>query len=275
LEAVESLRNQYRKELEEKQIEIIVVDNASEKKVVDRIERGLSGRSGVTLIKNDENLGFGKGCNLGTKHSKAEFVLFLNSDTNTHDRGFLGMADFLKRNPKVAIAGGRLLNLDGSKQNSVGKFYNLLNLAITLFGGGKIGLLSSSPDQAKKVDWVTGACMMVSKNIFEKIGGFDKDFFMYMEDMELCYRAKKEGYDTYYYPKVSVIHKEQGSSNRGFAIVNIYKGILLFYKKHKSKLEYNIVRRFLWLKAGAVYLLGRLTNNSYYINTYKETLKIL
>ena len=274
LTCVSTLRKQYEKELEDKQVEIIVVDNASEKEVVDGVQKGLRDLAGVHLVKSRQNLGFGKGCNLGAKYSKGEFVLFLNSDTKTNDRGFLEMVNFLKDNPRVAILGGRLLNFDKTPQASAGKFYTPLNFYIMLFGGEKFGLLRSSPDNVRAVDWVSGACFMVNKEIFNELSGFDKNIFMYMEDMEICYRAKKNGFMTYYYPKVSVEHMQHGSSNRSFAIFNIYEGILYFYKKHKSNLEYQIVRLSLFIKALGVYFLGRLTNNSYYTKTYGQALEI-
>ncbi|MEK9175937.1 MAG: glycosyltransferase family 2 protein [Patescibacteria group bacterium] len=274
LECVGSLQKLYKAELENKIVEIIVVDNASKTATVEGVEKELGGLPGVKLIKSQENLGFGRGCNLGAENAKGDFVLFLNSDTKTSDRGFLEMTEFLKSNPKVGVLGGKLKNFDGSPQASVGKFYNLFNFFVMLFGLEKFGFLRSSPGDVCKVDWVSGACMMVNKSIFEKIGGFDKIFFMYIEDMELCYRAKKQNYLTYYYPKVSVFHKEQGSSNRTFAVVNIYKGLLYFYKIHKSRLEYNIVKVSLKTKALGVYLLGKITNNSYYISTYGQALEI-
>ncbi|MBI4098007.1 MAG: glycosyltransferase family 2 protein [Candidatus Levybacteria bacterium] len=274
LDAVKSLRERYDKELREKQVEIIVVDNASERRVVEELEESLSNSGGVVLIKSEENLGFGKGCNLGSKRSKGDFILFLNSDTRTLDRGFLEMADYLKINPKTAVLGGRLLNTYGTSQASVGKFYSLANFFIMLFGGEKFGLLRASPNKICQVDWVSGACFMVNKKIFNDLGGFDENMFMYMEDMEFCFRAKKKGYLTFYFPKVSVSHMREGSSNRTFAVVNIYRGILYFYKKHKSKAQYRIVRFFLWFKAMGVYLLGKFTNNSYYTNTYGQALKI-
>ena len=152
-------------------------------------------------------------------------------------------------------------------------FYNLFNVLLMLFGGERMGLLRSSPKVTKKIDWVSGACMMVNKNIFDKVGGFDINIFMYVEDMEFCYRLGKMGYDTYFYSNVSVSHKEQGSSNRTFAVVNIYEGIAYFYKKHKSAIEYQVVKFFLFLKALTVYILGKLTNNSYYTKTYGEVLR--
>lgn len=275
LDCVSSIRKQYQSELDRDKIEIIVVDNASSKEIVDEIEDRLKGLSGIRLIKNKENLGFGSGCNEGVGYAGGEFVLFLNSDTEVFDRAFLGMTEFLKKNQKVGILGGRLLNSDGNPQASVGKFYNLVFFFIMLFGGERFGLLRSSPDNVRKVDWVSGACMMVNKKTFEQLSGFDKNIFMYTEDMELCFRAKKKGILTYYYPNSEIGHKQLGSSNRTFAVLNIYKGILYFYKKHKSKLEYCLVWFLLFLKAMGIYLLGRLTNNSYYIKTYGQALRDL
>ena len=79
--------------------------------------------------------------------------------------------------------------------------------------------------------------MMVNKKMFNLIGGFDKNIFMYMEDMEISFRANRKGIETYFYPDARVMHKEYGSSNRGFAIINIYKGLLYFYKKYMKYLR--------------------------------------
>lgn len=274
VDCLDSLREQFAQELKEEAVEIIVVDNASEKEVTEGIEKYLSGKSHIKLIKSKENLGFGRGCNLGAQNSKGEFILFLNSDTRVGDKGFLKMTEYLKEHPKVGIIGGRLSNYDKSLQPSAGKFYNLINFFLLMFGGEKFGLLKSSPERISKVDWVAGACLMISRNVFEKIEGFDKNIFMYIEDMEISYRANKNGFSTYFFPDVLVMHKEQGSSNRSFAIVNIYKGILYFYKKHKSPISYKIVRATLFTKAKSVYLLGKITNNSYYISTYGQTLEL-
>jgi GT2 family glycosyltransferase len=115
---------------------------------------------------------------------------------------------------------------------------------------------------------------MVRRNFFEKIGGFDKEIFMYMEDMELCYRAKKKGFSTYFYPHVMLFHRELGSGNKTFAILHIYAGVLLFFRKHKSWHELYIAKILLFSKAFILNLIGKLTKNSYYINTYGEVLKI-
>lgn len=116
--------------------------------------------------------------------------------------------------------------------------------------------------------------MMMRQEIFRKLKGFDEHFFMYMEDMEICFRAKKLGFSTYFYPNVNVLHKELGSSNRTFAIVHIYEGLLYFYKKHRSVFEYRLVRGLLLIKALLMILLGYVVRNSYLTSAYRKALRV-
>jgi len=125
----------------------------------------------------------------------------------------------------------------------------------------------------KEVDWVSGGFMLIKRSVFEEMDGFDEHFFMYMEDMELCYRLKKRNKTVWYVPDARVVHIGQGSSNRSFAIVQIYKGLLYFYKKHKSHVEYLLVKFMLVLKGRMSIFVGILTNNSYLRSTYSQALK--
>ena len=115
---------------------------------------------------------------------------------------------------------------------------------------------------------------MIRKNIFKELHGFDEKIFMYTEDMELCYRAKLAGYDTMFYPDVHVIHAEHGSGNRSFAIIHIYKGLLYFYKKHYSRMQYISVRLLLLIKAYVAIFIGVITQNNYLTSTYRKALAI-
>lgn len=115
---------------------------------------------------------------------------------------------------------------------------------------------------------------MVRKKMFDNLGRFDKHIFMYMEDMELCFRAKKEGLDTYFYPHVEVFHTSQGSSNRSFAIIQIYKGILYFYKKFMPNWQYEIARILLRCKAGILAIIGRILGNQYLQTTYAQAFNL-
>ena len=116
--------------------------------------------------------------------------------------------------------------------------------------------------------------MMIRKGLFEKLGGFDEHFFMYMEDMELCFRAKKRGFATYFFPKTVVVHNELGSGNRTFAVLSIYKGLLYFYKKHKTFIQYILVKLLLKAKAAFAFVVGLCTQNTYLIATYRKALSL-
>lgn len=272
LNCVRSIVEQYKKELDNGKFEIILVDNNSEDDSVKAFNRLKI--NNLQIIESKENLGFAKGCNLGAKQANGDYLLFLNSDTEIKDQGFIKMVDYLNQNKQVAILGGKLKNLDGTSQLSAGKFYNLVSLFLMLLGFEKKGLLRESPNEIKSVDWVSGASLMIRKEIFNKVNGFEKELFMYIEDMELCFKAKKKRFLTYFYPNIMLFHESLGSSNRSFAIVNIYKGILFFYKKHKPNWQYKIAKAMLLAKSKILVSFGKLTRNSYYINTYEETLKL-
>ena len=205
LHCIESIVKQYEKELKNKTLEIVVVDNASSDASASQISNLKSQISNLQIILNKDNVGFGKGCNIGAKEASGKYILFLNSDTQVKDRGFLKMIEFLEQNNKIGILGGKLLNSDGSLQASGGNFYNLWNLFLVLIGGERFGLTRKSPKKIEKVDWVSGACMMIKKELFERLSGFDEHFFMYIEDMEFCYRVKRLGYTIYYFPNTKGI----------------------------------------------------------------------
>lgn len=274
LQCLKSLIEQYHKALKEKEIEIILVDNHSSDDSIKAFELFIKDHPYIQLIENQENMGFSKGCNIGAKKAKGEYIVFLNSDTQVIDMSLLKMINFAETHTKSAVIGGRLKNIDGSIQESVGKFYTLSQVLLVLFGGRVFNLGKQNPTNEMKVDWVSGAYMLVKKDIFDKVGGFDETIFMYVEDMDFCYRVKKMGYDVWFYPYSKIIHKERGSSNRSFAIVEIYKGILHFYTMHKTRGEYVIVKILLILKAEMAIVVGYLTNNTYLVETYKKALQI-
>lgn len=272
IECINSLVEQYKQEFEKELFEIILVDNASSDDSLEAIKRLKI--NGLKTVESKENLGFSKGCNLGVKNAIGEYLLFLNSDTEIKDQGFVKMLDYIKKNENVGILGGALKNENGTSQSSAGKFYNLLNLFLMLIGLERLGFLRESPKIIKQVDWVSGACLMVKRKIFEKIGGFEKELFMYGEDMELCFRANKKGFSTYFYPEITLFHKERGSSNRTFAILNIYQAILFFYKQHKPNWQYQIARFLLYSKSLILKSVGIIFKKKYLVETYGQTLEL-
>ncbi len=271
---VSSLVTHYKKQLENGIFEIIVFDNNSQDDSVALLKKDFATQKGVRIVSHDKNEGFTRGNNVAAKLAKGKYLLFLNSDTEVKDQGILSMVAFFEGHKDAGIVGGKLVNQDGTIQSSAGKFYTMLNAFFMLLGIERLGILRTAPQKISRVDWVSGACMMVRSDIFKKLKGFDEKIFMYVEDMELCYRAMKNHFATYYFTQVTIVHKEQGSSNRSFAILNIYKGLLYFYEKHRPSWEYAIIRFSLRMKASISIAIGILTNNTYLRTTYTKALHI-
>lgn len=277
LSCVASVFNQYQKQLDKGEFEIIVVDNLSQDNSLEFLRRAFAKNKykSIYLIPNSENSGFGRGCNFGASYAKGEFLLFLNNDTQVLDTGLLSMVDFLDSRPQVGVVGGRMENEDRTQQASAGSFYTFFNAILMIFGMQRFGMVYSSPKNIQKTDWVSGSSLMIRRSLFEKISGFDKEIFMYMEDVDICYRVKKAGMLVYYYPNVTIIHMGQGSTNRKFAVVNIYKGLMYFYKKHMPQWQTKVIELLLRFKAIVLIRLGKAIHNNYLLTTYEEALKAI
>jgi len=277
ISCINSLWEQYESEFTHNKMEVIIVDNDSQDDSVEAIRNEIKEKKFVNMhvIANPTNSGFGAGCNVGAKAAKGKYILLLNNDTLVKDKGLLRMAEYCDEHADVAILGGQLRNFNGSLQASAGKFYTPLYVFLLMIGGQRFGLLDKSPREIQKVDWVKGGLLMIRKNVFEELGGFDEKIFMYTEDMELCYRAHLKGLGIYFYPDVQVLHKDQGSSNKTFAIVNIYKNLLYFYKKHRSPGEYAYLQWLLKTKAVVMIEIGYMFGIKYLGETYEKAKKEL
>jgi len=271
---INSLWEQYADELRSDKMEVIIVDNDSQDNSVAQIREEIKNKkfANMQVIAHKQNAGFGAGCNVGEAASKGTFVLFLNNDTIVKDKGLLEMTRYADDHPEVAILGGQLRNFDGSLQASTGRFYTPKYAFLLLIGGQRMGMLDRSPKTIEKVDWVKGGLLLIRRDVFAQLNGFDEKIFMYTEDMELCYRAHLKGLGIYFYPDVMVLHKDQGSSSKTFAIVNIYKNLLYFYKKHRSPSEYRLVKSMMVTKARSLIAIGKITKNAYLVETYEKAL---
>ncbi|HEY4874389.1 MAG TPA: glycosyltransferase family 2 protein [Puia sp.] len=272
---ITSLWDQYAKEFGDNKMEVIIVDNDSQDDSVFAIRDEIKKKkfANMQLIANDKNSGFGIGCNIGAKASKGDFILFLNNDTIVKDDGLVKMAEYCQENSDVAILGGQLRNFDGSLQASTGNFYTLWYAFLLLIGGQRFGLLDRSPKKIEEVDWVKGGLLMIRREVFEQLKGFDEKIFMYTEDMELCYRARLIGKKVYFYPEVNVLHMDHASTSKTFAIVNIYKNLLYFYKKHRSEFEFDILKFLMQTKAVFAIGIGKISGKTYLVETYEKALK--
>lgn len=258
--------------------EIIVVDNASIDGSVQAIKKSKIRNTKYKILVNEVNLGFAAANNIGAKKAKGKYLLFLNSDTKLLSNLLPEIVDWMSNNEDVAISTCKLLNADKSTQPSGGHFPNLLNVASWMFFVNKIPLLnlivkSYHPptkyfESEHEQDWITGAFFLVRRDIFNKLKGFKKEYFMYVEEADLCFRAKKEGHKIWYLPKWQIIHFGQASASSEFALTSEYKGIKLFYKNNYPSYQLPILRLLLKLGAVVRILAYALLGNSKRVKTY-------
>lgn len=260
------------KQLKSFDYEIIIVDNNSYDDSVNVIRESFPK---VKLIESKKNLGFAGGCNLAAKRAKGEYLLFLNSDTELRENTPEKLLRVFAKFPEAGVVGGMLENADGTLQRSSGSFYTLRKVFIMLFGGDKAEIKRFNDNAIRKVDWVSGGCLMISQPLFNALNGYDEHFFMYVEDVELCFRVHKAKRAVYIDPSSIVMHVGQGSSDKTFAIINIYTGLKYFYKKHANTLQYSILLGLLRSKALMVITIGKVTRNNQLVHRYSEALKVL
>jgi len=249
--------------------EIIVVENGSMDGSLKMLHNFSKKRPELILIDAKENLGFGRGNNRGADRAKGEYLLFINSDTLIFNNAIKNALENFKAHPESGVYSCQLLNGDKTHQPSGGHFPTLGRLLAWQFfiddlpfigdliksihphepgfffwhqfflkkdTRVKSGIVENYPD------WVTGDFMMVKKNIFEEVGGFDKNIFMYTEEMELCYRIRKLEYKTYYSDTPAIIHLGGASGGSILAITSEIKNMIYFWKKHKQTWQLPLVK---------------------------------
>lgn len=257
--------------------EIIVLDNASKDNSTKMLQEMSLKHKNLHVILNKENIGFGRGNNQAVKKAKGQYLLLLNSDTLILDNAIEKTFNYYVAHEKTQhFLGIKLLNADKTAQPSAALFFTLPVLFAFLFlKGDTLGVTRTSPDVITKTDWVSGACIMCKKQYFQDINGFDEEIFMYMEEVDLLYRAKQAGFDTYFYPDAKIIHIGSASSNKTYPILQAYRGFLYFYKKHGNRLSLFLLKIMLKLKAAIAYTIGKVLKNQYLIQTYEQAYKMV
>lgn len=192
--------------------ELIILDNASIDKTVEKLERFLPK---IKIIKSAENLGFSKGNNKAVKEASGEYLFFLNPDTEINEPIFDQLINFYENTPNAGIVGPKLIMSNGQTQPSVRKLPSVLGAFKEYILRSKNAYSEYVPtgDKPIKVEMVYGAAMLIKKDLFDQVGGFDEKFFLYYEDADLCRRVRKLGKKIYYYPKVSIKHLVGGSKS--------------------------------------------------------------
>lgn len=245
--------------------EIIVVDNNSNENIKD-LEIIYTK---VKFIYNKLNLGFGAANNIGIKESTGEFVLLLNPDTIVNGNSFIPMMDYLENNADVGVVGCKIYNEKGEIERSTHSFPTLVkeffhsNEFLKIFFGYNNRLIKiffdlfkfnslhsyNDHDNKMEVDHVTGACMMLKREVITNVGLFDEAFFLYNEEVEWSLRIKKAGYKIIFLPNSYIIHLFGCSTGQRVQkqkvnklLVERYRGMFYFFQKHYSKVKLTMLR---------------------------------
>jgi N-acetylglucosaminyl-diphospho-decaprenol L-rhamnosyltransferase len=228
----------------DREFEVIVVDNASFDDCGEIVRNEFPA---AKFIQSEVNLGFAKANNLGAREAKGRNLLFLNPDTEVMGDALCQMASFLDVRPDAGIVGCRLLNTDLSLQTScVQAFPSILNQLLDTehlrqaFPGlrlwGTRALLTVG--KPGEVEVISGACLMIKSEVFETVGQFSSNYFMYAEDADLCFKANQAGRKNYYLGSVSVVHHGGRSSDKkpesNFASIMMRESLLEFMRLRRG-----------------------------------------
>lgn len=225
-------------------MDVVVVDNASADSTVAVVRRD---HPGVRVLAQSENLGFAKACNLAARTLDTELVLFLNPDTVVDEDALWIGTEAMRADPSIGILGGRTRYPDGGL-NSTCCFgsptlwsalcealgLNALAAGTTLFNPEHLG--GWDRDDTRDVDVVTGCFLLIRRDVFEEVGGFDERFFLYSEDTDLSLRVRRSGRRCVHHHRVGLVHAGGGSDTvRSAKLVKVLAARAVYYRKHWTR----------------------------------------
>jgi N-acetylglucosaminyl-diphospho-decaprenol L-rhamnosyltransferase len=220
--------------------EVILLDNASTDGSADMVRMQFPQ---VKLIQSQENVGFARGNNVALTHATGQCVLLLNPDTVVLDGAIEQLYQALQTFPVLGGVGAQLLNPDGSCQPSWGHFPSLwtevpgLNrLKSTAPQAFAHDLLQNTKPSVLSIDWVSGACLMFRRETLDQVGLLDEDYWLYTEETDWCFRARKAGWEIGWLPEAQVVHIARAASRQDLAkaMIHYYRSRLRFLAKHRE-----------------------------------------
>ncbi len=246
--------------------EIIVVDNSNN--IDEKLENNFSNNN-IRLIHTD-NKGFGSACNLAARLAESKYLLFLNSDTKFEDNSIVKCLNKIYTIDNIGILGTKTILSNGKFDHSCKRGFPTPFSSLCYFmkldkifpRNKKIGAYHQTfidKNKSHEVDAVSGTCMFFVKDIFESIGGFDEDFFMYGEDLDICYRTKKAGFKVLYFADAHVIHIKGQSGlhiKSNDVIFHFYESMKIFYNKHYRSKYNKIITALVMLAINIKYKLS-------------------
>jgi len=222
--------------------DIVIVDNDGAADL-----RSLEKILSVKIIRPLENKGFGSASNLGARNSQGEFLFFLNPDTEIVSENIEGILNGLQCDHSIGIVGGKLLNRDGGAQDwSAGNEITLGRIISNNLGFIKDRRIWENENRIP-AGWVSGTALIMRKKLFESVGGFDEDFFMYFEDADLCKRVRSLGKAVHFDPSLEIVHYG-GASYEGesdsMQKKHYYMSQDKYFKKHRHPIESRLLKAF-------------------------------
>lgn len=230
-------------------VEIVVLDNASEDGSADAVRERFPD---VRLIAQEFRAGFGANHNTVFRATAGRYVYVLNEDTTSDDWGFTRIVAQMDANQRVAALGPQLVYPDGQRQHSAWRFPTPSATLLGLPTLGRVGIVQSHGDQPHSVDWAMGAALLLRREALDGVGLFDEDFFIYFEEVDLCLRLRRGGWEVLYFPAVTVVHHESQFSAAipERRINEMWRGRHRYWQKHHSAVGARIAA----LATGAQYL---------------------
>jgi hypothetical protein len=222
-------------------VRVVVVDNASSDDSLAFLD---TAHPGVTVVRNPANRGFGTACNQGAAAASGRYLLFINPDCRVPAGALQRMVAVLEAHPEAGMLGPLVLNSDGSEQRGCRRFLPDPKRALMRVLGmhkadaqGRVAGFDLTgtplPDKPTPVEAISGACLLIRRELFERIGGWDESYFLHCEDLDLCMRVQRDGTKVLFVPDVSVSHV-QGASSRGrpvFVLWHKHRGMWRYYTK--------------------------------------------
>ena len=235
---------------------VVVVDNGSD----DGSEEALLQRyPQVRWAASGANVGYGSAVNIGAAAVSSKYMLICNPDVILGRGAVAALSKFLDDRPRVAVVGPRIVDVDGTLYPSARRFPDL----VESFGHGLLGqvwpgnpfsrryrMTDWDHASAKEVDWVSGACFLVRRKAWDAVGGFDRSYFMYLEDVDLCWRLREAGWSVAYEPVAPVVHVQGASADR-----HPYR---MLYAHHVSMWRFAYRRTKGWRRCALVFVMPGL-----------------
>jgi len=241
-------------------LEMILVDNASSDGVPQAIARAHEHDTRLHLVYNHANLGFGPAVNRGVAHSHGKSVLVLNPDCLIDDDTLRRLLDVVITHPRVGVVGAVVCDEHGVPDPASYRHDPLLARAMnTLFkrGGEGVNVEGPMPEELVEADAVSGALMLMPRRVFEYLAGFDEDYFLHCEDLDLCRRVRDAGYKVMLAGDVHVLHGKGGSSRHRPVFVSLHKhrGMWRWFRKFDPAARKWWLAPLVWLGIWAHFLL--------------------